>query len=72
MTTIPNRIQFINDDNVIQLEEVIDRENRKKLPEPKYAYRYIISQTKFGLLLILTEPQIESLIKNKIAKIIEC
>jgi len=69
---IPDKLQFVTDGNIIELVETIERENRKKLPEPKYVYKYIVGRTKIGLFLTLTESHINKLLDSGIARIYNC
>jgi len=63
---VPKQLKFVSDDTVIEYSECIERENGKKLPEPKYVYKYIASKTKEGKMLVYTLGQLEDLIRNRI------
>jgi len=69
---IPNQLKFTKDDNIIEFVETIEREGGKKLPEPNYVYKYIVSKNKFGFLLVLTQDQIDDLLRNDIAIVNIC
>ena len=63
----PNKLNFISDGNVAVLDGILETDGKKKLPEPKYVYRYIVSNTKLGLTVSFTETQLQFLYKNLIA-----
>lgn len=64
----PAKIKFIADGNIAELVDVIEREGGKKLPEPKYVYKYIVSSTKLGLTVNFTEERLLYAYSNKVAE----
>lgn len=71
----PLKLQVVSDGDVLEFVEIIDRDGRTKLPEPKYIYKYITEtpeggrpSPKLGKLLPVTLSQLERYINDNIFK----
>lgn len=64
---VPQKFRMISDNNELEFLETI---KPKKTGEVHYVFKYSKSETKLGLLLGLTEPEIEKLISNNLITIL--